>query len=142
MIALECEIPIEPTMPPIPFPYPSRSWFKDGKLVYIAPISTVPDISDYTVDNPVLKPGVLTPDVFAALSDGTILYNTQVENIIFAMPFPPGTTILQARQLVFNGLIGNWTCVANNLLGSSSVTYVIKECGELSVPMCVAIVDM
>ena len=132
MIVLHCEIPNEPTMPPLPLPTPSRSWFKDGKLVYIAELETVPDVDEYTMDNPVLITGVLTPDVFSATTDGTILYNTQVDNITFAMPLPLGTTILQARQLVFDGLIGNWTCVANNTLGSSSVTYVIKECGELS----------
>ena len=130
MVLLGCEIPNEATNPPLPFPTPSRSWFKDGELVYIADLETVPDVDEYTMANPVLITGVLTPDVFSATADGTIFYNTEVENITFAMPLPPGTTVEQARVMVFDGLLGNWTCVGNNTLGSSSVTNIIRECGE------------
>ena len=127
MIQLDCKIQADP---PIPLPTPSRSWFKDGELVYTAPLETVPDVDEYTMANPVLITGVLTPGVFSATADGTIFYNTEVENITFAMPLPPGTTVEQARVMVFDGLLGNWTCVGNNTLGSSSVTNIIRECGE------------
>ena len=82
------------------------------------------------MDNPVLITGVLTPEVFTATADGSILYSTQVENITYAVPLSPGTALPQARALLFDGLLGNWTCVANNTLGTSAVTIAISECGE------------
>ena len=78
---------------------------KDGKLVYIALLEIVPNVEEYTMDNPVLITGVLTPDVFAATADGSILNSTQVDNITYAVPLSPGTTLPQARALVFDALL-------------------------------------
>ena len=130
VVMLECEIPNDPSNPPTPQPLPLQSWFKDGELVYTAPLDNTPDIDDFTMDNPVLIPGVLVPTTFTASADGTISYSTEVMNITFLPQLPPSTTTEQARQMLFDLLLGNWTCVANNSLGTSSVTYTIRECGE------------
>ena len=129
-VMLECEIPNDPSNLPRPQPLTLRSWFKDGELVYTTTLDTTPDIEDFVRDKPVLIIGVLYPTTFAATVDGTISYSTVVMNITFQPPLPPNTTIEQARQVLFDLLLGNWTCVANNSLGTSSVTYITRECGE------------
>ena len=130
VVMLECEIPNDPSNPPTPQPLPLQSWFKDGELVYTAPLGTIPDIEDFVMDKQVLMPGVLDPTTFTADGDGTISYSTVVMNISIPVFLPPNTTIEQARQMLFDLLLGNWTCVANNSLGTSSVTHIVRECGE------------
>ena len=113
-----------------PQPSPLRSWFKDGELVYSTISGLTVDPNDFLMDNPILVPGVLDPSPFTALGDGRIFYNYDIMNISVPSMLPPGTTLEQATQEVFDLLIGNWTCLVNNTLGSSTVTYVIRECGK------------
>ena len=113
--ALDCDF--------IPRPSPrsnlQRSWFKDGELVYLAPVGAVPDASDFLAANPLLAHGVFHPFTFFPFSNGTILLNIEIDNIT--------SSFLLVEQLV-----GNWTCVLNNTFGSASRTYIVtKECGEL-----------
>ena len=112
-------------------PSPLRSWFKDGELVYSAISGLDFDASDFLSDNPLLIPGVLDPTPFTALKDGIIFYNYDIMNISVPSMLPPGTTLEQATQEVFDLLIGNWTCLVNNTLGLAMVTYTIRECGKL-----------
>ena len=125
IVNLECEILGNPQ------PNPLRSWFKDGELVYSAINGFSPNPSDFFMNNPILVPGVLDPITLSALSDGTIVYNYEVRNITSPQQLPPGTTEAQIEQQVFDLLLGNWTCIVNNTLGSTTITYLITDCGEI-----------
>lgn len=111
-------------------PSPLRSWYKDGELVYSAESFSSPDLSDYFDNHPIFTIGVLEPVVLTFTSSGTFHYNIQVENVTFPALLPPCTTLDQARQEVFDLLLGTWTCVVENTLGRDSVTYTFREAGE------------
>ena len=114
-----------------PQPSPRRTWFKDGEQVYSAISGFTPDPSEFVMMNPILMPGVLDPITFSTLSDGSIAYNYEVENITSPQLLPPGTTTIdEAKQQVFELLLGNWTCMVSNTLGSATITYVISDCGK------------
>ena len=114
-----------------PQPSPRRTWFKDGEQVYSAISGFTPDPSEFVMMNPILMPGVLDPITFSTLSDGSIVYNYEVENITSPQLLPPNTTTEEeAEQQVFELLLGNWTCMVNNTLGSATITYVITDCGK------------
>ena len=122
MIPLECEIHNNPQ------PNPTRSWFKDGELVYSVLSGTSVSPTAYYMKYPILEFGVLEPPVFSAISDGTIYFNYEVKTIAFPDELSPNTTIEQARQMVLEHLVGNWTCKVNNTFGSAiSITYIIID---------------
>lgn len=138
-VTLSCEVS---RTPPSPVPIPDVTWFKDGVLV-----STGPDRSTLSIDMdflnqfPSLTMGVFNQDPLGFVAGNTIVLSTSVaSNLTSPMlgGFPAGTTVAQARAEVFNTVIlGNWECVANNSLGTSSVEYNIRMCGdEPVIPDC------
>lgn len=117
---------------PVLYPTPVRSWFRNGELVYTAFHGYPPDVSDFIMKHTILMPGVLDPVVFIATSSGSITFDTHVVNISQPMAIPSVTTVEGAREQVFNLLIGNWTCVVTNELGTDSVTHTFTSCSELT----------
>ena len=125
--ALECDY----VEAPYPIPIPQRSWYKDGELVYSAPVFSVPDASAFFAANPLLGLGALSPPPIRTLSDGSILLSNHVENITSPSLLPPGTTVEQVKEQLRTLLLGNWTCTLNNTLGDASHTHMIRECSKL-----------
>lgn len=126
---------------PRPVPSPSLSWFKDGQLVLSVQsfnnIFNDPIIEEtFLAQNPILMPGVfdVQPLLLIFIGDGIHL-STRFTNITNPMlgGLVPDTTLPEARQLVLNTFLGNWTCLVNNSLGSASVEYIISlgESGKL-----------
>ena len=116
----------------LPQPRPLRTWYKDGNLVYSEPSGDPVDNDEYSMENEILIPGVLEPATYSLFSDGSIRYNYAVQNISVPQFLPANiTTIEQARDEVFDLLLGNWTCAVNNSLGAPPpITYLIRECGK------------
>ena len=130
MLNLECDVHNDPASSPIPQPTPTRSWYKDGNLVYTAEIGVMPDVTELFMNNTILQPGVLEPQIISLTTDGQILYNIHVDNISQPMLLLGGTTINKAREQVFDFLLGIWTCVVSNSFGTTFVNYMISECGK------------
>ena len=107
-------------------------WYKDGELVYSTPLEQTPNPNlDFFVENQILMPGIFDQIVLTPTIIGEIFYFYGVMNISMPDLLPPDiTTLEQARQELFNLALGEWMCVVNNSLGTASVTYVIRECGE------------
>ena len=124
----------------IPQPQAMRTWFKDGGLIYTELTDSAVDLSDYFTQFPILMTGILDPAAFTATSDGTIFLDYTVDNITLPELLPQGTTFEQAREEVFDLLLGNWMCTVNNTLGSTTpVTYIIRECGEYELCECICV---
>ena len=130
VLNLMCDVRNDPSNPPIPLPTPTRSWFKDGNLIYSAQLSAFLDASGFLMNNTILALGVLTPMILTLQQDGQIWYNTRVDNITQPGMIPEVTTIDQARELVFDLSLGMWTCAVNNMFGTAAVEYLIRECGK------------
>ena len=127
----------------IPQPRAMRSWFKNDELIYTELTESSVDLSDYFMQFPILMTGVLDPTAFTATSDGIIFLNYEVDNITTPALLPPNTTLEQAREEVFDLLLGNWECRVNNTLGSATpVMYLIRECGEILLLECMCCVHM
>ena len=111
-------------------PFPLRSfWFKDGQPIF----SDSPVIEEsFLVQNPILMPGVFNVPPVQFSHRKMILYTT-FTNITDPMlgGLAPDTSLEQARQLLLDIFLGNWTCFVNNSLGSASVEYIIREFGKL-----------
>lgn len=114
-----------------PQPQAMRSWFKNDELIYTEFTDSAVDLSEYFILFPILITGILDPPPLTATSDGTIFLNYEVNNITTPALLPMNTTLEQAREEVFDLLLGKWECTVNNTLGSATpVTYLIRECGE------------
>ena len=127
---LECDVHNDPANLPNPQPTPTRSWYKDGTLVYTAQLGVMPDATEFFMNNTILQLGVLEPKIMLLTTDGQISYNINVDNITVPALLPQGTTINHAREQVFNLLLGIWTCVVSNRFGTTFVNYTISECGK------------
>lgn len=125
---LDCDVPID--SPPTPIPNPQRTWMRNNNVVYTAELGAAPDASEFFMNNTILTPGTLDPQPFTVLSGGQIFFNYQVDNISAPGMIPDVMSIEAAERILFNLLLGTWTCSASNELGSDSVTYTIRECGE------------
>ena len=131
VLLLECAI--DDTRIPRPVPLPILSWFKDGELISSAQSGQNFQIEEsYVMANPILTRGVFDFSVLTVLNDGTVALTTSVTNITLRAlgMIPLDTTLEQARELLLNTFLGNWTCVVNNSLGSSSVEYIVGEFGK------------
>ena len=115
-------------------PTPSRSWFKDGQLVSSVQLYDSAVIEEsFLAQNPILIPGVFDVSPFQILISGDAILSTMFMNITNPMlgNLAPGTTFMEARQLLLDTFLGNWTCFVNNSLGSASVQYIVREYGKL-----------
>ena len=129
LLFLECDVDFNV---PRPIPLPLLSWFKDGELVSSAHLNDFTTIDEsFLTTNPILKAGVFDIVPFMVLSDGTAVFTTKFNNITSPVlgNLPPDITPEQARELLFNTYLGNWTCFVNNSIGSSSVEYIVRKYG-------------
>lgn len=132
MLTLSLDCTVDNSVPQ-PVPIPLQSWYKDGELVSSAQIheSTEP-IMSFVMANQLLMMGVFDFSPLQVLLGGTLVLTTTFTNITNPMlgQLSPDTTIAQARELLFETFLGNWTCLVNNSLGSSSVEYIVREYGR------------
>ena len=117
---------------PRPIPLPTRFWFKDGQIVSSMQYGASAEIDElFLMENPILTIGVFDFPAFQVLLDGTTVLFTGFSNI--SSPelgmIAPGTTLEEARKMLLNIFLGNWTCLVNNSLGSSSVEYILSGNG-------------
>ena len=70
---------------------------------------------------------------FKSLTDGDLVFTTEFTNITNPIMggLAPDITFSEARAMLFDILLANWTCVANNTLGLSSVSNFFRMCGKL-----------
>lgn len=126
--SLDCGVD-DPSLPR-PNPLPTRTWFKDGQLISSSLYGSHADIEwTFLVENPILMIGVFNIPTFQVLTNGVITMYTGFNNITspdLGM-LAPETTLEQARELLFDIFLGNWTCHVNNSLGSFSVEYILRE---------------
>ena len=118
---------------PHPIPLPTRSWFKDSQLVSSTLYGVAAEIDEsFLMENPILNLGVFDFLPLQILSDGDITLFNGFSNITSRElgMLSPSTTLEQAREKLFDIFLGNWTCIVNNSLGSSSVEYILRENGE------------
>ena len=81
------------------------------------------------MENPILISGVFNIPTLQVLSNGTITMYTGFTNITSPElgMLELETTLEQAREMLFDIFLGNWTCHVNNSLGSFSVEYILRE---------------
>ena len=119
---------------PRPIPLPTLMWFRDGVLAASASFG-----SDFGVDVvflrqfPILFAGVFDIPILLFSSNGSLVFTTVFTNIINATlgNLFVDTTPAQARAILFDILLANWMCVANNTLGLSTVEHHISMCSKL-----------
>ena len=92
---------------------------------------------NFLMQFPILSAGVFglhgNPiPVFLILPSGQLVFITKFNNITDPIlgNLAPDTTLHQARAMFLDILFANWTCVANNSLGSSAVEHHIEACGK------------
>ena len=115
------------------YPIPQRSWFRNDALVYTAKVYNVPDVSEFIMNNTILMLGVLEPQVFSILVDGSIIFIHRVMNITTPSLIPDVKNIHDASNIVFSLMLGTWVCTAVNNLGNDSVTYTVRKNGKFTV---------
>ena len=119
---------------PRPVPLPDVTWFRNNVLVGTGESGThlEPD-SGFRMQFPILNLGVFDQQPFVFLGQDMVFSTSIITNITSPMMggLPADTTTAQARAELFNILLGNWVCVANNTLGMDSVEYNIRMCGKL-----------
>ena len=121
---------------PRPVPQPTITWLRNGVPAASALFGGVFDVDmSFLVRFPILNPGVFSFPIFHVLFTGELLFSTEFTNITNPMlgNLPESTTRRQARAMLFDILLANWTCMASNSLGTSSVEHHIGMCGKLDV---------
>ena len=122
-VILSCNINVDFLVPT-----PRRTWYKDGIVIYSNDVDTAPDLSDFYDNKPILTPGLLSPVTLIASFDGSLMYNTRVDNITSPSVLADlGIAASDVEELIFNLLLGNWTCVLQNDVGMASVQYLVHE---------------
>ena len=120
---------------PRPVPLPTVTWFRNDVLVGSGQSGTALDIDPgFLMQFPILNMGVFDAQPFAFLGQEIVFSTPLITNITMPMVggLPGNATLAQARAQLFNTvLLGNWVCVANNTLGTSSIQYNIRMCGKL-----------
>ena len=138
-VQLGCSVSAEV---PQPVPPPTLTWFRSGVEVARAAVSgTMFELNmDFLMEFPILITGVFSvggtvSPTFQVLQSGLLIFNTLFDNISDPMlgNLPMDITLRQARAMLFDILLANWTCAANNTLGTSSVQHNIRMCGKLNV---------
>ena len=84
---------------------------------------------EFMTTNPLLQ-GLMS-NALRARTSGSLVFNSQftLGNNSLVM-FPPGTTSASAKRMIFESLLGTWTCSVNNSLGNDSCSSTIRECGR------------
>ena len=125
---------------PRPIPPPTLRWFRNGVKAAHATFGEAFSVdTNFLMKFPILTTGVFglingsIISTFQVLASGELLFNTLFDNIMNAVlgNLSESTTPAQARAMLFDILLGNWTCVANNSLGTSAVEHHIGICGKL-----------
>lgn len=118
------------------FPIPDRAWFHNGDLLYRVPANMFPgarEFPEFFMDTPgrmLLAPDAIFPTVFATTSTGGLLFDFGFDNLTLPEAMrPPGVTMDNFRDVALMGLIGEWTCEANNTFGMDTATSVVRLCG-------------
>ena len=116
---------------PVPIPTPIRTWEKDSLILY----SVTPEFNTtflMTGQNVVFMMGVVNPtvlDISSQSGSGSLVFDPTASNI--TVPFLDlGITETTFRQVVFNQILGTYTCSASNVFGTDTATTIIRECGE------------
>ena len=115
------------------FPTPDLSWIIQGDLLYQGlEDGEVQLIPEFFVDPPsriLLAPYSVFPSVLSTDRFGDIELNLRAENLThpFSM-LPPGVTLDNFRDALFETLLGEWTCRVNNTFGVVSATSTITDC--------------
>ena len=112
------------------FPQPERTWEKDEVTYYSATPWAYPVITpEFLTTNPLLQ-GLMS-NALTARTSGSLVFNSQftLGNNSLVM-FPPGTTSASAKRMIFESLLGTWTCGVNNSLGNESCSSTIRKCGR------------
>ena len=123
--------PVISDTPPRPVPPPTLTWFRNGVRAASATMGEIfVEDEAFLEENFILMMGVFSIDPFLVLqSNGELVFTTDVDNI--TNPMLGGTSVMQARADLLDILLANWTCVANNTLGLSSTSNLLRRCGKL-----------
>lgn len=120
-----------PANTPGTFPQPERTWKKDEVTYYSATVGDNPVINpEFMMTNPFLMEGLVRYRALEATRRGSLILYTRftlVNNSL--VMFPSGTTRASAERMIFESLLGTWTCSANNSLGNESCSSTVRECG-------------
>ena len=132
-ITLDCPIVENPAA----FPTPERTWDKNGTVLYSSlqgedPLSGINP--DFFNTNPLLTPGVVDMQPLLFVLNGSLLFDLRTINISMPVLVPPRVSLTRA---VFNAILGNWTCRANNSLGADQASTTISECREYQINIVV-----
>ena len=126
--------PIISETPPQPVPTPTIMWFRDGVLAASVTMGEAFTVDpEFLLENPILNMGVFIITPFVVMPTGELIFITAVDNIANAKlgGLQPNATVREARAILFDILLANWTCVASNTLGFSSISNFITMCGKL-----------
>lgn len=117
----------------IPFPTPSRKWYKDDVLVYSVDKigqgvygGTNPNFYDGA--NAILRYGIVEPYPLYMSKQGQVVLGFEARDLVYPEFVPEGTTNETIVDDVFNALIGKWSCEVENMLGTQRAETVITEC--------------
>ena len=118
----------------IPFPLPSRKWYKDGVLLYSVEnlgrsIYRGKNPNFYTEKNVLLDDRVVYPSPLIPLQNGElILVFSPASELVSPTLAPQGTTNETLSDDVFDNLLGRWRCEVENMLGMQAAETIITEC--------------
>ena len=138
---IDCQIVQRSSKDNIPgaFPIPDHTWDREGIILYSAIVQDPNPLleMDFFMENPYLMPGLVDPAHFplAFLKyTGSLRFNHLFTNLsmagMMADVYPANISVRDAQRLVFNNILGTWTCTANNSLGGESCSSTIRECGK------------
>ena len=74
--------------------------------------------------------GSIHPTPLTAAKDGSITFSTKVSRISSPALFREGYSLDDARNDLFEFLLGTWTCGVSNSYGSDVVSTMITDCGK------------
>ena len=127
---------------PEPVPAPTLAWFRNGRRIAFTEMFgtafelSEPSLMRFLMENPILMNNVFSSGgvplpAFQILSSGEIVVSTEFDNITDRMmgDLADDVTLGEARNMIYDILLANWTCVANSSLGVASVENVFRMCG-------------
>ena len=117
----------------IPFPTPSRKWFKDNVLFYSVDkigqsIYRGTNPNFYSGPNGILTYGIVDPAPLYASKQGQIVMAFEASELVYPDFAPAGMTNETVVDDVFNALTGKWRCEVENMHGKWMAETVITEC--------------